>query len=198
MKGKKFDRRKAIIYSLFLLLAFFISVMIIPFYFYFHEIGHIIFGLVSYVLFYRILPNNISWNYMEIPGFKVPQQTIFDPQYNNFLYAIGGPVFGILLSLIIVFVLNKIIGKSKLRILFLSIIISFSLTTILGDVIFGTDNWTVPPVSLLSYSDYSFFSLYMEYSPVIMFFTLLLSFISVPLYKLIQSPKNRPTKSHQK
>jgi len=156
--------------------------------FYFHELGHILLGILSNIILGYIPHGLHLTGWRTLCGFPYPTQTKFDSIINNPLYAFGGPIFTCVWGLLIVFIINKFNQtKEKKRVLInagsILIILNYFIEAIIGNVLFGTDNWINKPI--LNWNDYPIFNTIYSYQGlfilIIMTITFLFCFIS--LYK---------------
>lgn len=130
---------------------------------YIHESGHIIFGFMDGLIRSNITRFDIG-NWVKDPFFKViylPQQTKIIQGQGSLNFALGGPLFSIMIFLGLSFIGYSISKEKKWFLLFLSILI-FEIS---GNIICGTDNFYGNPLSLCNKN----IDLYIQYLCVFLF-----------------------------
>ena len=148
-KSKKFFAmyNQGLSYLISLLVAIFISIVIITSTYYIHEGGHILFGYLGNIQNNQESSYNIT-NWIEhpiIPSIKVPQRTAILEGYNTVGFVIGGMFLDIMVFSVIATIIYKRSKNSRKKFILLIplAIILFELT---GNFLCGTDNLTGNPL----------------------------------------------------
>ena len=116
--------------------------------YYVHESGHLITGLIinlysgnSQIPYFSLWDNEI--------GIPYPVQTAGVP--TNAIVALSGPVFSIIYAILVVLLFYRL-KKTQSRInerwffpLIIAIFLLFTIQTVIGDIIYGGDNWNSSP-----------------------------------------------------
>jgi len=181
---------RTIIHIGLLVLAFIFFIGLFFITYYFHEVGHMLFGFMDGLLrgeVYSFITSH--WiNHPFLSLIQLPQQTKIIDGQGSLNFMLGGPFFNVLL-----FAFFSIIGykmsKNKLWFLLLISVLFFELG---GNVICGTDNFTGNPLSICE----TYSLKWVEIASVFLFsftFTWLfyLSYAYSKLYELILDIANR-------
>lgn len=123
-----------------LLISFIIAIGILYSLYWFHEGGHIIFGIISNLYnFHSLCIPHIS-NWIKVLGvLPVPQQTENCEGMGASLFFLGGILFVLIVIYFIVSILSKKFPRSK-NYLYIIFLIIF-LQQVLDNFLFGTDNY---------------------------------------------------------
>ncbi len=176
-------------------ISFLIAFVLLISHYYFHELGHIILGFLSNIIFGQI-PHGLhltGWNHLWFLPY--PTTTKFDSIINTPLFAFGGPIFtciwGMLIS-IILYKLNKFKRRFKIfvNIIILLILLIYFMEAIIGNILFGSDNWTNKPI--LNWDNCPVFSLIYSYLGLflLMLMTIAFGIILFPYIKRVVAKFN--------
>jgi len=147
-------------------IGFLIAFVLFIGHYYFHELGHILLGLFSNLLLGYIPKGLHLTNWNELWGVPYPTTTKFDSIINTYLFAFGGPIFTVIWGLLLatgLYKLNRFKGKINIFVNIMTILILFIylVDAIIGNILFGTDNWINGPI--LNWDDYPMFSTIYNY-----------------------------------
>jgi hypothetical protein len=131
------------------LLFFILFLSLFFFTFYLHEAGHVIFGFSNDLLQGKISSFAITShvNHPFLPFIHLPQQTRALSGVSSLNFAMGGPIFNILIFLGISFIAFQRSGKKFWFLLFLSVLV-FEVS---GNIVCGTDNFVGNPLSICNH-----------------------------------------------
>lgn len=169
-----------------------IAPAILASHYYVHEYaGHMAFGYMVNILNGKMPTYNTGvWEkiwYVPIPRQTVPNGIVYDSPITR----LAGPVVWIIWSIVLSFVFYSLfVKKYKLNLgktILALFIVSMSLQTIIGDMLFGTDGWIAGREdSIVNYTDYPLASTYVNYSGAInlLLITFMMTYFLYPLIKL--------------
>lgn len=137
---------KAIIQIGLLVISFIFFIELFFVSFYFHEVGHMLFGSLDGLMRGNVPSFTIgAWvNHPAVPFLKLPQQTVITDGNGSLNFALGGPIFMILLFAFFSFVGYRRSGNRLWFILLASVF----LFEVGGNIICGTDNFFGRPLSV--------------------------------------------------